>query len=250
MGIGPQLDDAMARAWPPAITERIAGWTLRYTAGVTRRANSVLAVGAPADLAASIAAAEAFYARHAASPAFLISDASTPSDVGAALVERGYVEDAPTWILHRDVDSYSPPQARRTEWRIDSADLVTDEWFDSYWTVEGGRRGLAAVRVFRDVLLRPRLPTRFVTVADEGAVFAVGQVVVVGDIGCLQCLATVPSHRRLGAGAAVVDALEREAASLGAKVVFGAVMADNAASLGMFDRLGYEPSHQYRYLVR
>jgi L-amino acid N-acyltransferase YncA len=48
----------------------------------------------------------------------------------------------------------------------------------------------------------------------------------------------------------VIDALTREAASLGANVVSGAVMADSKASLGLFGRLGYERSHQYRYLVR
>ena len=250
MGIGPQLDDAMARAWPSANSERVAGWTLRYTGGVTRRANSVLAVGTPADVGAAIAAAEAFYHRHAAPPVFLISDASTPTDVGAALAERGYVEEAPTWIIHCAVDRSSPSAVAPAVWRVDATDSVTDAWFDAYWAVEGGRRGPDAEQILRDVLLQPPLPTRFVTVGDHRSVFAVGQLVVVGESACLQCLATVPAHRRQGAGAAVVAALTREAASLGASVMFGAVMADNEASLGLFGRLGYERSHQYRYFVR
>ncbi len=240
----------MARAWPSGITERIAGWTLRYTGGVTRRANSVLAVGMPADVGEAIAAAEDFYEQLGAAPVFLVSDASTPSEVGMALADRGYVEDAPTWIIHRGLDASTPEVAERSDWNVDVADAVTDAWFDAYWAVEGGRRGPTAVRVFREVLLRPESSTRFVTVGEAGSVLAVGQMVAVGESACLQCLATVPAGRRRGAGSAVVDVLTREAALLGARVVFGAVMADNDASLSLFGRLGYERSHQYRYLVR
>ena len=56
----------------------------------------------------------------------------------------------------------------------------------------------------------------------------------------LQCLATVPVGRRLGAGTVVVEELTRLAASLGARAVFCAVMVNNKASLGLFDRLGHE----------
>ena len=148
------------------------------------------------------------------------------------------------------VDRSSPSAVAPAAWRVDATDSVTDAWFDAYWAVEGGRRGPDAEQILRDVLLQPPLPTRFVTVGDHRSVFAVGQLVVVGESACLQCLATVPAHRRQGAGAAVVAALTREAASLGASVTFGAVMADNEASLGLFGRLGYERSHQYRYFVR
>ncbi len=250
MEIGSQLDDAMARAWPPATMEKIGGWMLRYSGGVTRRANSVLTVGKPVDLDAAIAAGEDFYERRGAEPVFLVSDGSTPSEVGPALAERGYVEDARTWIVHRNVDGSPSCAGAPSEWYVDTSDTVTDAWFDAYWAVEGGRRGPAAVPVFRDVLLQPASPTRFVTVEEQRSVLAVGQVVVVGETACVQCLATVPAGRRQGAGTAVVAALTREAASLGARVVFGAVMADNEASLGLFERLGYHRSHQYRYMLR
>ena len=113
----------------------------------------------------------------------------------------------------------------------------------------GGRGGPAAEQVLRDVLLRPESPSRFITVGEQRSVLAVGQVVVVGEIACVQCLATVPAGRRRGAGTAVVAALTREAASIGATRVFAAVMPDNDPSLGLFGRLGYAQSHTYRYLT-
>ena len=210
----------------------------------------MLTVGEPADVGAAIALVEDFYERHAAPPVFLVSDASTPSAVAVELAEHGYVEDAWTWIVHRDVDQSSPRTIRSLGWAVGASDAVTDEWFDAYWAVEEDRRGPDAAQIFRDVLLQPALPTRFVTIGEQRSVMAVGQVVVAGPWACVQCLATVPASRRRGAGTAVVEVLTREAASLGARAVFGAVMADNRASLRLFDRLGYERSHRYRYLVR
>ncbi len=250
MEIGPTLDDAMARAWPPAVTETIDDWTLRYSYGVTRRANSVLTTGKPVDLGEAIAAGESFYTQRGAPPVFLVSDASTPSEVGSGLAERGYAEDGRTWIVHRDVDPSPPGSDMPSVWNVETSDTVTDGWFDAYCAVEGGRRGPGVMQVVRDVLLQPARPARFVTVGEQGSVLAVGQVVVVGETACAQCLATVPAGRRRGAGTAVIGALTGEAALLGARVIFGAVMADNEASLDLFDRLGYQRSHQYRYFVR
>lgn len=250
MEIGGQLDLAMATAWPPAVTQDCDGWTLRYAEGITRRANSVLACGRPAELGAAVAEAEQFYAQRDAAPVFLVSEASTPPEVTDELTSRGYVEDAPTWIIHRELHPSPRSVSSGTRWTIDVSDSLTDTWFDSYWAVEGDRRGPAAAKTLRHVLLRPTSPTRFVTVSEQGSVLSVGQVVVVGEWACLQCLATVAAGRRRGAGTAVIEALTEQAASLGAKGTFGAVMADNDASLGLFDRLGYERSHKYRYLVR
>ena len=95
-----------------------------------------------------------------------------------------------TLIIHCAVDRSSPRAVEPVAWPVDATDSVTDAWFDAYWAVEGGRRGPAAEQILRDVVLRPLLPTRFVTVGDHRSVFAVGQVVVVGESACLQCLAT------------------------------------------------------------
>ena len=249
-GLGTRLDLAMASAWPSASVVEHDGWMFRHAKGVTRRANSVLVAGMPSDLAAAIEAAEGLYKRRGSLPTFLISDELSPGDVSDELRRRGYTEDAPTWILHRAVNRMRPTNTDRPTWAVKVSETVSADWFAAYWAAEGTRRGPAAEEVFRHVLLKPSLPTRFVSLVEAGSVVSVGQVVIDGDIGCLQCLATMPDGRRRGAGSAVIEHLTEVAGALGVERVFAAVSADNDASLGLFDRLDYQRSHQYRYLIR
>ena len=53
-------------------------------------------------------------------------------------------------------------------------------------------------------------------------------------------LAVAPGARRSGLGRALVEALAKEAAALGAKALFLEVAADNAAALALYDRAGFE----------
>ena len=96
---GALLDQLMAASWPAATVEAHGGWAFRHTAGVTRRANSVLISDEVPDIDEAIAAAEDFYRRRGASSTFMVSDASCPPEVVVGLESAGYVAQSPTWIL-------------------------------------------------------------------------------------------------------------------------------------------------------
>jgi hypothetical protein len=57
----PLLDELMANAWRPVVTETHGGWRYRWADGVTRRANSAFARGADGSVEELVARAETFY---------------------------------------------------------------------------------------------------------------------------------------------------------------------------------------------
>lgn len=245
-----QLDRVIAAAWPPAEADELDGWLLRRAGGVTRRANSVLADGCPRGLADAIAAAEDFSRERGQPPVFLCSEGLTPESVTQALVDRGYHATATTWVLTADESMLPTPTPAPSSWTTTISVDPSDDWFATYWDETHGARSPADEGIVREVLLDPPHPRAFVVAeTDGGEVAAVGQVVVVGGTGCLQCLVTVPAHRRRGAGRAVVEVLLAEARTLGAFRMVAAVMAGNAPSLALFDALGFERSHRYAYYV-
>ena len=246
-----QLDRVIAAAWPPAVADEVDGWVLRGAAGLTRRANSALADGCPRSLGDAIAGGENFYRQRGQPPVFLCSEGLTPDSVTQALVDRGYHATATTWVLAADASMLLPQPARAvSSWTMTISVDPSDEWFATYWDETHGARSPAEEGIVREVLLDPPHPRAFVAAdSGDGAVAAVGQVVVVEGTGCLQCLVTVPAHRRRGAGRAVVDALLAEARTLGATRMVAAVMAGNAPSLALFEALGFERSHRYAYYV-
>ncbi len=241
------LDRVIAESWPPAVVEERDGWLFRHTAGVTRRANSVLVDGRPADVEAAITAAERFYASVEQPPIFLCTDAITPVSVTDALRGRGFRPTAPTWVLVADNDV--APRVP-SPWVIATTAAPTDDWFAVYWAGSHGDRSAGDRDVVRDVLLAPAHPAAFATVrSDADAVAAVGQVVVVEGTGSVQCLVTQAESRRRGAGRAVVQALMAEAGRWGAERFVAAVVADNEPSLRLFDQLGFRRSHRYAYFA-
>lgn len=240
----------MANAWPPQVVERVGSWRYRWAGGVTRRANSVLAVGDAGPIDGLIDRAERFYRERHARPRFQVSCASAPGALAGTLRDRGYRESGRTLVQLADPGDVArrAPSAAHLAHRVDAH--PTGAWFDTYWSVESIRgRGLDDAAVCRDVLLRPDLPAAFVAVLDRSEVVGVGQVVVEDGWAGVQCMATPPPHRRRGVASTVLHALALQAPALGADRMYLAVMADNVGARKVYDRAGFTTAYDYSYFA-
>lgn len=247
MGPMPELDVLMANAWPPAVESRHGAWRYRWSFGVTRRANSVLAIGAEDEVPELVAEGEEFYRRHGAPPRFLVSTASAPSSLAPYLLFHHYVADAVTFVAHATTEGVVE-NTSDNGWGAQAAERPTDAWFDCYWAVESTRgRGADDAGVCRQFLLSPPLPCVYVALAERGQVVAVGQIVVEGGWAGVQCMATLPAHRQRGGASAVLHRLGLEASAVGARRMYLAVMAGNTAARRLYERSGFEVAHEYRY---
>lgn len=284
----------MASVWPAAIVDPNGPWQNRFTSGITRRANSVLAVGEPADVASSVANAEQFYRRHGLPAVFQASEASTPSSLEPHLLDRGYISSARTSMLWATVDDVLATAvddaAACSQSTFSCSPSPEANWFETYRSVEQARISSEAdVTVVCDQLLAPESPALFISAhlnndrvvtratdrATDQAVDpdasslslgspalgspsdssissalesdAVVQLVIQGDWGCVQCLATRATSRRQGlAGGLIMDVAQR-AKERGVTRLYAAVMVDNEASNALFQRASFVRSHDYSY---
>jgi len=244
----PVLDELMANAWRPLMEETRGGWRYRWADGVTRRANSVLALGAEETFELLVDHAEAFYRQRCAPTLIQVSTASAPQDLAGYLKARGYRSSALTLVQGAatlDVVDSSQPAIE-----IEISESTTDEWFRVYWSVEAvrGRRDPDMV-VFRNALLFPSLPTVFATARSGSAVAGVGQLVIERGWGGVQCMATDPDHRGQGIARAVLRGLAEEAIRRGVRQMYLAVMADNDAAVALYDKAGFRTAHEYSYFT-
>ncbi len=253
--VGQQIDRTMAAAWPALQTSTIGGWEIRATEGLTRRANSALAwpLDGSVDLEHVVVAVERFYDDRGLRPVFSVSDASAPAELQPLLVARGYEVDAETLVLDIALDAARARTETERAAAIALRTAANDAWIDVYTSSAPTRwHKPEEVDRLRATLLQPSLPTRFATVGPpRGAhVEAIGQVVVDGDWACLQCMATRPEAQGQGHAGRVVTALLGAASDLGASKACLAVLASNEAARRVYERAGFTPSHQYRYLAR
>ena len=241
-----ELDRLQHRAWPAAHEEALDGWRLRFTAGVTRRANSVLPHGpAPPDIEAALARVEVAYAERGLDPRFLISPAASPPELDAVLAERGYTAEAATLVQPVRLPLPSIAVAKGVEANVAGFD---EAWLSAYAAAEGltphqveGRRGIHR---------RIRAEAGYATARVDGRPVGVGSVVVEDGWAGVHNMATATKHRRRGVARAVLHALLEWAAARGATRSYLAVMETNDAARGLYEPSGYATDYRYWYRAK
>ena len=230
------LESVAARGLRPADVHRIGDWTLRANGGFTRRGNSLLPLGRPdRTLDATLDFARDWYAARGL-PLQLHVPTEARRLLDAELAERGWPADQRTHVL------VTRPAAVATDAGppVEIATTPDDAWLALY----RGGQGLAEPA--RSLLTRHDT-VAFASLRLAGRTVAVGRGAV--DDGWLGVMAVEvkPDHRRQGLAAAVMAALWRWGARLGAQRGYLQVSADNAPAIALYEKLGYWVHHDYHY---
>ncbi|GAA4856609.1 GNAT family N-acetyltransferase [Saccharopolyspora cebuensis] len=240
-----ELDDCMNRSWRARSEVAVDGWLVRRSSGVTQRANSVLPVSAPADLAAAITRVEELYQDEGLPPCFQISPAARPAELDQVLADRGYELRGDTEVRVAAVEDVLRrlPPARGP---VDVHDAPGPDWMGLWWAVDG-RGGADARAVARDILGGG--PALYALRRDAAGPAAVGRVSLVGRWAGVYCMAVRADARRRGHATEVLRALLVGAADRGARHTWLQVVADNAAARALYERVGFADFSRYHYRV-
>ncbi len=249
-----QLETLAANAWPAAEVEALAGWRLRYTAGVTRRANSVWPNGATREIevAAKLLAAEAFYQERKLPTRYQISPAAQPGDLDDQLAGRGYAAVARTAVQVAPITTIltkTPPLQQTPAFAIEVAEAFDEDWFAAYADfAEEDPAGFATRReILQRIGVSIGLSTGFALLRIDNQPAAVGLgVVEAGWLGIF-CMGTAPVFRRRGAARAILRTLAIWAQMQGADHTYLQVMDQNSAARPLYAGIGFETLYHYHY---
>ncbi|PPG59391.1 GNAT family N-acetyltransferase [Rathayibacter sp. AY2B7] len=251
------LDRLAADAWPALVRRPLGAWELRASAGVTKRANSVLASGDVVDQEAALDAAEAFAREHGIAPLVQIGPPS-PAGLTGLLAERGAAPIDRTLVLTGSVQealaalptpSRSAPSGSAQRPRVRLAPAPDEDWLALWWSVDG--RGGAEERAVAERILAG-CPSSYALAVDGDGPAATGRLAVVtapdGELwGGLFALATRPDARRRGLASAVIRALLEDASGRGVARFWLQVLAENAGARRLYASLGCRESSWYEY---
>jgi GNAT superfamily N-acetyltransferase len=224
MTLSVDLDDLLRQGWPAHTEVPVDGWIARLSGGVTQRANSVLPLAAPTDLAAALDRVERLYREHDIATSFQVGPTAQPADLDEVLAQRGYELRSRASIEVVSVDDLltALADADPSEVRI-NAEPDTD-WMDLWWSVDG--RGDEHARTTAHRILTGCAAT-YADRHDEHGSSAIGRMAFVGDWAGLYCLAVRPDRRRQGQAASIIRALVESARDQGARHIWLQVLADN-----------------------
>ena len=232
----------------------VDGFALLRSRGVTRRANSAVAVDAPSTddaLLAAVERIEGLVAMTGERACFRILDVHGPAQLDDLLAARGYGSTGHSELLELPLTgSLSAVPHPSAEIRTGELD---EDWFDAAWSL-APREGDDARATMHDILAGT--PSVQVVLRSDGAdaegggdglaagaPIAVGRAALVeagkGTAAVLNMIAVHPRRRRRGLGRAVSRTLLAIAAVQGASLALLEVEKDNAAASTLYRRLGF-----------
>ncbi|SDD02186.1 Acetyltransferase (GNAT) family protein [Paenibacillus sp. UNCCL117] len=240
------LEELAANAWPAYIQQSYGDWKLRATFGVTRRANSVQAIGAmPED--GWLAEVERFYRKRGLPVYIQVSDVS-PEGLDECLAEAGYELELPCFLMTAQADKLLEAVRPNDESvQFELAEQADEQWLDEFLRLEGF--GKERLRGYRHIFSAIGPDKAFARVLKQGETAALGTVVAERGYAGISNIIVSSRHRRQGIAEQLLSKLAAWSQEHGARKLYLQVLRDNAPAVGLYRKLGFEvvSSHHYRF---
>ncbi|MHA1949208.1 MAG: GNAT family N-acetyltransferase [Candidatus Thorarchaeota archaeon] len=238
-----ELEQVAANAWIANDAERLGGWLLRANEGVTRRANSVLPLGAPVlPHEEAIEKTIEFYKTRDLTPRFQMTEASKPIELDRDLSERGFSVG-----LQVEIHTASISHLVKKEPTIDVliSNDITESWMSVYRKASGYDSSTMNIR--KDLMKRTSLHKVFALARIDREPAGVGFAVVEDKWLGLFNVASHPDLRGRGVAIAVNTALSKWGEQRGARVAYLQVESENLPAQKLYDKLGFQQMYTYWY---
>ncbi len=238
-----ELEQVAANAWIAHETERLGGWLLRANGGVTRRANSVLPLGAPViPLDEAIEKVIDFYKGKELIPRFQMTDTSKPVELDRDLSDRGFSVG-----LQVEIHTAAINYLAKKDLSIDVlvSNDITDGWMSVYGESSGYEESTMDTR--RDLMKRTSLHKAFAIARIDRELAGVGFAVVEDKWLGLFNIAVHPTMRGRGVAVAVNTALAKWGHQRGARAAYIQVESENLPALKLYGKLGFQQVYTYWY---
>ncbi len=247
------LESLMDAAWLSLERTTSHGWTLRSAGTVTQRANSVwphcsAEEATPAELAAALSAATAWYTAHRQPVIFQIMHRQENAALEALLDEQRYSRQSETIVM----TAPAPAAAVEPEngIRIEISHEPSAQWLELWWSVDG-RGGQAQRDIVERILLGA--PALYALAVD-----AQGQAVGTGRLatpmidggegwGGLYSMAVHPEARRQGIASSILQALMRAGRAEGMENFWLLVTSANTGAQALYAAAGFAEVTRYHY---
>jgi N-acetylglutamate synthase len=236
------LEERAFNAWPALRSVQCNGWLLRFSEGLTRRANSVNALAPVGHFLETLDLAEMLYGRQRLPTIFRLSPLAG---------------DEPDGILHRagyrHVDESIVMTAELAgDLRIGPDVMIgtepTPSWSAGFATANGISPPMRGVhdRMLTSILM----PAGYATVMEDGSPIAYGLAVVERGMVGLFDIVTVSEARRRGAGRLLIKSLLAWGMLQGATVGYLQVLGTNEVARALYGGSGFCEAYRYHYRVR
>lgn len=227
------------QGWPARETAQLGQWRLRASAGVTERANSVLAIGDPSvALPEALDTVRTWYAARSLTPRLQLP---LPDATNLELESLGWRRTRTPVVQVAPIAPLLDTLPSRPDLRPVVQPEPSADWLGLF------RELSATAPQMHLALLTSPSTVGFLTLLAGSTPVGVGRVVVVGEWAGVTCVDVPAEHRRSGVGTALLRHALAWGAGQGARWSYLQVLADNDPALRLYAGHGYVTHHVYTY---
>jgi GNAT superfamily N-acetyltransferase len=235
-----RVEETCLNAWPALREVLLDGWVLRFSEGLTRRANSANPLRPVSH--ADLRACEALYRRLGLPTIFRTLSLIDPA-IDERLAKTGYTAEGESCVLYAPIEDI----AGGRDPDVKLLDQPTPEWFAAMAALQNHSSEQAAI--YRRIIDQLAIPAAFAALSDEGGTAALAYGALHNGLLCYESVVTDRGRRRQGWGRRIVYALAAWASNQGAVGACLEVEARNAPALALYATLGLK-RELYRYHYR
>jgi N-acetylglutamate synthase len=238
-----RVEETCLNAWPALRQVLLDGWVLRFSEGLTRRANSANPLSGPRETGHGlIAACEALYQRRQLPTIFRLPSI-IDLDLDGRLEELGYGREGESCVRYGDLSSVE--MASDADVRL--LTRPTREWFAAMAALQNYTTEQR--RTYRRIVGSIAIPAAFAALAIDGEFVALAVGAIHNRLLCYESMITHPRRQRRGYARRVIACLAAWAKGEGAEGACLEVEAHNTAALALYDVVGLK-TELYRYHYR
>jgi GNAT superfamily N-acetyltransferase len=235
-----RVEETCLNAWPALREVLLDGWVLRFSGGLTRRANSANPLRPVSQV--DLPACEALYRRLGLPTIFRVLSLTDPV-IDDRLAQAGYAGEGESLVLYgpiEDVEAARDPDVRLL-------DEPTEEWFAAMAALQNHSSEQTAI--YRKIVGQLAIPAAFTMLSDARGAVAVAYGALHNGLLCYESVITDRRRRRQGSGRRIIKALAAWASDQGAVGACLEVEANNARARALYDAVGLN-KELYRYHFR
>lgn len=243
-GLPWRIEETCLNAFPALKQVLLRNWLLRFSAGVSRRANSVnpLCPECP-DIAVAIAAGEALYHDAGLSTIFRVPSIVDPA-LDRELAAHQYASEGESCVLYGAIDRLGVGAATADP-AVRFGRSPAAEWLTAMARLQGHTAAQSAI--YRRIVGGIAIPARFAMLAVDGTPAALAYGAIHDGILCYESVITDPRYRRHGLARRVIASLASWARESGATGACLQVEAANTPARALYAGFGLAELYRYHY---
>jgi GNAT superfamily N-acetyltransferase len=241
-----RVEETCFNAFPSLQQVLFGTWLMRFSAGLSRRANSVNPLRPECDgVAAAITAGEALYRSHGLPTIFRVPSIVDPA-LDRELAARGYTSEGDSCVLYGALDALvSGAGSGAADPAVRLMPSPEAEWLRAMARLQGHTTATSAV--YRRIVGAIAIPARFALLTLDGTPAALAYGAIHDGLLCYESVITDPGRRRQGCARRVIASLALWARESGAPGACLQVEAGNTPARALYQSLGFAELHRYHY---